>query len=115
MKKTISLITFLVLTVSMTFASAKNGKKIFAERYCTSCHDVAKDQLKINKGPSLKHISSKYKADGGKDSLKKFLNGKRKPIVAPEKHRRMKKHAKRAKESLTKKERSDIADYILSK
>ena len=114
MKILISLVISMFLSVSVTFANAKNGKKVFKEKYCTTCHKVAKDQLKIRKGPSLQHIARKYKADGKQDSLIKFLIGKRKPIVAPDKFHLMSKHAKRAKKNLTKKERRDIADYILS-
>jgi len=61
--------------VSINKMSIEKGKKLFAAKGCTACHQ---EQVKVV-GPSLKDIAKKYKAKKG--NIVKFLQGKNKAIV----------------------------------
>ena len=93
--------------------SAARGETVFNKSGCNSCHHSTIDQVSKGLGPSLVSISAAYKTAGGQTALVEFLGGNDKPIVNPEKYGIMKNIMNIIKR-IPEKERSDLADYIMS-
>ncbi|WP_343329467.1 c-type cytochrome [Polaribacter staleyi] len=96
-------------TILYTKSSLENGKKLFASKTCSACHQ---EKVKVV-GPSLKDIAAKYKAK--KASIVFFLQGKAKPIVETESGQTA---IMQASLSITKpmeiEDLKDISEYIMS-
>lgn len=88
-------------------AMGADGKTLFEENGCGSCHRVDKEVV----GPSLRTISSAYGAD--LEGLTRFLNGEKDPIVDPAKFGIMKPNLKRT-QALDAEGREALAEYLLS-
>ncbi len=88
-------------------ALGADGKAIFEENGCGSCHRMDKKVV----GPSLQTISSAYGDD--LDGMVRFLNGEKDPIVDPAKFEIMRANLGKTK-ALDAGEREALAKYLLA-
>jgi len=98
---------FLIATLAVAgFAMAADGKAIFQQKGCASCHQPTADTV----GPSLKKIAQAY---GSVDQLVKYLKGEAQPIVDPAKAAIMNPQLAQLK-GLSDAELKALAEYIMS-
>ena len=110
MAKTSLLIILFVLVAASypAYADPGRGKEVFLANKCDTCHYP--DTVSL--GPTLEKISSTYK--GKKARLIRFLSGKEKPIVFPEKFESVMEAYLGNTKLLTPEQRKDLADVIMS-
>ncbi|NPB06169.1 MAG: c-type cytochrome [Aquificae bacterium] len=95
-----------IALASAGFALAADGKAIFQQKGCASCHQPNVDTV----GPSLKKIAQAYESV---EQLVKYLKGEAQPIVDPAKANIMNAQLAQLK-GLSEEELKALAEYILS-
>lgn len=106
MKKVLIMVIALSFIPLISFSEEKQGEKLFKSKGCAACHKPDKKVV----GPSLKRIANTY--EGNIDSILKFMQGKTKPIVEPERFNLMKPSLEKLKK-MKKEELTALARYIL--
>jgi len=99
---------FIFLLSSASYSDSKKGQEIFLLNKCDTCHYP--DTVSL--GPTLQKISEVYKGQNAR--LVRFLNGKEKPIVFPDKFESVMEPFLGNTKLLTPEQRKDLADFILS-